>query len=684
MTTTAVRPEEHADESGAAATDESAQQAVSTDNTAEHNSGVQSGSFNGNYNVYNWYTGSRKPQLDDRRISDEEIALTRKHFVERPRFGEALATLQRNRLLFLHGKGAGRSLASIRLLDECEVRSISRLNERRSFDSLAGSELEPGCGYIWEGLDKEWQDEITTSSVDRVTAWAMRHNCFVVVIVDFELSSDLRKYAELLGRPDPVEVALAVLQQPEYGLTPDKAKEVLDSEFREHLPDDSASNDAEFVAIRAWEIHMEKRERAEVLKDVSQDLRKSVASWFGMDRSPIEYAMLVAISVFENRDYDNVIASAEELENMIYQQDKGKAVEPRKIFEFSKSAILFSLSATITPHRHTDGRGLYKETVHFRRSGWAKEAFRQAWSEYDLLRPVVVDWMAKRTKNGFQWYCAKALHDVLVNVPHSDPVAHVDALACKQSPDANELAAELLGRLARDPRTRHVVEPTLREWCDGSRNFHRKWTAALVYATDYGRRDPETALQELEKIARTSTNLNSAVSAGIMSLLDEPANRTLVLDVLAHWTRPIPVATDDYEQRANLRAVGLDCAQAALGLARGTRYFRSLRADDVFGDPDPGLVAKLFGRVFQDERTFDESLKTLLSISDDSADNPRSDDARGLAQLVFTVAPNLHETTSHQLFEHWKRAFPGNARRIDHAFTTLQFLQQMYSCYPER
>jgi hypothetical protein len=681
MTVTTERPEQRADAPGTTA-GESAQQPGSTSNTAEHNSGVQSGVFNGNYNVYNWYAESRKPPLDDRRISDEEIALAREQFVERPGSGEALATLQRNRLLFLLGKGAGRSLASIRLLEECEVRSISRLSERRSFDSLAGSDLEPGCGYIWEGLDKEWQDEITPASVDRVVAWATKHNCFVVVIVDYDVSSDLRKYAELLGRPDPVQVALAVLRS-QHGLDPDRAEEVLDFDFRERLPGDSAPNDAEFVAIRAWEVHTDKRERAEALEEVSQDLRKSVASWFMYDRSPIEYAMLVAISVFENRDYDDVIASAEELENMIYQRDERKDVASRKIFEFSKTKILSSLNATITPHRHTDGRGLHKETVHFRRSGWAQAAFRRAWREYDLLRPVVVDWMAKQAKNGFQWYCAKALHDVLVNVPHSDPVAHVDALARKQSPDANELAAELLGRLARDPLTRHVVEPTLRDWCDGSRDFHRKWTAALVYATEYGLREPKVALQELEKIARTSANLNSAVSAGIMSLLDEPANRTLVLRALVQWTRPASADPDD-EQRANLRAVGLDCAQAALGLAPDTRYLRSLCASDAFGDPDPQPVARLFLRLLQDERTHAKSLHTLLDLSDRSADNPTSDEARGLAQLVFTVAPDLHRTTAHPLFEHWKKIFPGNVQRIDSAFTTLRLLHRMYRPYPER
>lgn len=267
MTATSEGPEQP--DAPDAATGESLQQWASPNNTTEHNSGVQSGVFSGNYVVYNGSAESRNPPLDGPRISDEEIARAREHFVERPGFAEALATLHRNHLLFLLGKGAGRSLTSLRLLDECAVRSISRLSERRSFDS-AGSDLEPGCGYIWEGLDKQWQDEITPASVDRVVAWASKHNCFVIVIVNNDVSPDLRKYAQRLGRPDPVQVAMAVLRS-QHGLTPDQADEVLDSDFRERLSGDSTPTDAEFVAIRAWEVHTGKREKAEALKDVSQD-----------------------------------------------------------------------------------------------------------------------------------------------------------------------------------------------------------------------------------------------------------------------------------------------------------------------------------------------------------------------------------------------------------------------------
>lgn len=295
-----------------------------------------------------------------------------------------------------------------------------------------------------------------------------------------------------------------------------------------------------------------------------------------------------------------------------------------------------------------------------------------------------IGWRCKAENAELKWYCAKALHDVLVNVPHSDPLAHVDALAGKQSPYAKELAAELLGRLARDRQTRHVVGQTLHDWCDGSRNFHRKLTAALVYATDYGLREPKAALQELEKIAGTSANLNSAVRAGIISLLDEPANRALVLRALAQWTRPASADSDDAAKRANLRAVGLDCAQEALGLKHNTCYLRSLRASDDFGDPDPRPVATLFRRLFQDERTRAESLHTLLDLSDSSAGNPTSDAAKGLAQLVFTVAPDLHRTTAHALFEDWKKIFPRSVQRIDRAFTTLRLLHKMYSPHPEQ
>ncbi|GAB2679459.1 hypothetical protein GCM10027271_45840 [Saccharopolyspora gloriosae] len=655
----------------------------STSNTAEHNSGVQSENFNGDYNIFNWYAESKQPPLKDRQVSETEIARARDHFVPCPGFEEAQATLERSRVLFLRNTGTGRSLASVRLLTKCAVASISCLSERRSFDSLADSDLEPGGGYIWQGLDREWHEQITPASVDRVATWALKQHSFVVVIVDHRVEVDLRKYTERLGKPDPVQVALSVLRS-QHGLAADTAEKVLDAEFREQLTSTSAPNDAEFVAIRAWEVHRGDRDKEQAIADASSDLRTSVARWFlEVDkRSPIEYAMLVAIAVFEGREYDDVVQLAEDLENMIYKRDSGKDVESRKIFEFSKTVILFRLNAAVTPHQDTDGSGFPREAVHFRRSDWAREAFRRAWSEYDLFRPVLVDWMAKQAKLGFQWYCAKALHDVLVNVPHSEPLAHIGALAAKQSRHANELAAELVGRLARDDRTKHVVEPTLLEWCDGDRDFHRKWTAASVYATEYGRRQPDTALRELEKIARTNANLNSAVNAAIISLLDEPANRTKVLQTLVQWTGVRAIDTDSMEQGANLRAIGLDCAQAVLGLMHGTSYLRSIRAGGSFGDPDTRLVAKLFGRLFQDQNKRAESLHALLELSARSAADPTSDEAVGFAQLLFAVVPELERARA--LFQHWKKVFPGNTQRINRAFVTLKNLYRRFGLAPEQ
>ena len=655
----------------------------STTNTADNNSGVQSENFNGDYYNLNWYAESKQPPLKDREVSEVEIARARDHFVPCPGFDEALATLERSRVLFLGRTGTGRSLASVRLLTQCAVASISRLSERRSFDSLADSDLEPGSGYVWQGLDREWHKQITSASVDRVATWALKHHSFVVVIVDHPVEADLRKYSELLGKPDPVHVALSVLRS-QHGLAADTAEKVLDTDFREQLTSTSAPNDAEFVAIRAWEVHRGDRVKEQAIADASSDLRTSVAEWFLHvdERRPIEYAMLVAIAVFEGREYDDVVQLAEDLENMIYKRDSGRDVESRKIFEFSKTVILFRLNASVTPHKDTNGSGFPREAVHFRRADWAREAFRRAWSEYDLFRPVLVDWMAKQAKRGFQWYCARALHDVLVNVPHSEPLAHIGALAAKQSRHANELAAELVGRLARDDRTKHVVEPTLLEWCDGDRDFHRKWTAASVYATEYGRRQPDTALGELEKIARTNANLNSAVNTAIISLLDEPENRTRVLRTLVRWTGLRAIDADRAEHGANLRAIGLDCAQAVLGLMHGTSYLRSIRAGSSFGDPDAQLVAKLFGRLFQDQDKRAESLHALLELSSRSAADPASDEAVGFAQLLFAVAPEVEHARA--LFQHWKKVFPGNSQRIDHAFLTLEGLYRRFGLVSER
>lgn len=136
------------------------------------------------------------------------------------------------------------------------------------------------------------------------------------------------------------------------------------------------------------------------------------------------------------------------------------------------------------------------------------------------------------------------------------------------------------------------------------------------------------------------------------------------------------------EQGANLRAIGLDCAQAVLGLMHGTSYLRSIRAGGSFGDPDTRLVAKLFGRLFQDQNKRAESLHALLELSARSAADPTSDEAVGFAQLLFAVVPELERARA--LFQHWKKVFPGNTQRINRAFVTLKNLYRRFGLAPEQ
>jgi hypothetical protein len=653
-------------------------------NETQTNNGVSAGQINGPVNYFNTYTGSAfsKPALNDFRVSSHDVDRAKKHFVPCPGFEDALATLKKSNLVLLRGIGTGRSLAAIRMLVECDARSISQLNVRRSFDSITDEQLEPGSGLIWQGTEEQWQLKITPHTAERVAAWAQRNRCFVVVIVDAPLDIGVQKFESVLGRPDSTEVAREFLRSHRDCPT-ELVDTILREEFREHLRDDSAPNEAEFVATRAWDVHSGRRKLKSALADLSRECDSLVTDWFKRKRSTIEYAMLVSISVFTNRDYGDVMSAAEELEQMIAKADlpEGRQqFEQRRIFDFSKSTILRRLNATTTWHPHVEGVSLLRETVHFRRSDWAKWAFRRAWHEYDLFRPVIVDWMARQAKNGFQWYCAKALHDVLNYLPHTDPLEHINTLAGKQSPTSNELAAELLGRFADDPDTAEFVESLLMGWCTGSGELHRKWTAALVYATEHGVRDPERAMTRLETIARSDVRLVKAVKVAVTSLLSRPVNRELVLRTLVEWTRPRAHHRDG-KQLSNLRSVGLDCAQAALGLTEAKYYLQSLpkQENPILVDPHPWLVARLFRRVFLDQRTRKSSLRALLNLCEQCEKNPRSEHARGLAQLVATVAPDLHRQDQHPLFEDWKTEFPGQSGRVDRAFSTVQLLHQKYA-----
>ena len=654
------------------------------DTRAGRNHGLQAGQIFGDINQ-NWYNDGEPERAVDRMLSEETWRYAVEHWAECAGAAKALKTLRRRHLVFLRREGTGRSLTGARLLIDLGVKQIAHLNERKPLDRLQDSDLDPRLGYLWTGLDRQWQKGITSHDAERLAEYAKQADAYVAIVVDDDipLTSGLEKFEEALLPPNPVAVAVNTLCA-KHGLSRAQAELVIDDHFRKHLPPGTAPNLAEDAASKAWDVHNGERDRADALKDLSRDLREAIAQWFASERSTIEYAMLVAVSVFEDRDYNEVVASAEALERMIAEADlpEDETITPRKIFDFSKTALLSRLRAGVMPHRHAEDFDLFLETVHFIRSAWAQEALRRVWSEYDLLRPVVVEWMAKQATGRSRWYFAKALHDVTVTVPSSDPLEPVRRLAGFQSLQANLLAVELFGRLAEEPGTRSAVERMLQNWCGRKQEYHRKWTAVQVYATDYGKRNASTALSQLEQIARDDNRLLDAVKAAVLSLLDRPDNRTLVLGKLRCWTKPFPLGKADEQQRLNLRNVGLDCAQAALGLLPDTRYLRSLPTKTVHdppGDPDTELVASLFRRIFQDSRTSESALRTLLDFGDRCAQNPDGKATKGLVQLLDAVAPRLHERADHELFAKWSEDFPERSHRIHRLFEIVQRLQHRHT-----
>lgn len=189
-------------------------------------------------------------------------------------------------------------------------------------------------------------------------------------------------------------------------------------------------------------------------------------------------------------------------------------------------------------------------------------------------------------------------------------------------------------------------------------------------------------MTQLEKIAHDNGKLRDEVRAAVLALLDRPDNRSLVLGRLREWTHPFPLGNEDEMGNLNLRAIGLDCAQAALGLLPETRYLRSLppkTAGDPSGDPDASLVATLFRRVFLDKRTSSSALRTLLDFGDYCASRPDGKRAEGLVQLLDTVAPRLHEQADHRLFRTWSIDFPERSHRIHRLFETVQRLQDRHT-----
>lgn len=496
---------------------------------------VQSGHITGNVTLYNHF-GVEEPHLVVLRRTEREVEEVKQQFVEPSGYTQAKRLLAREGVVVLWGRGSGRSYAARRLLIDCGATVLNEMNQQRKLHSVRQNELEAGHGYVW--TVSELPGNLFHNSELEQCAGTMRAaGCWLVIVLDRpgQAPSGAMGRTVSLSSPDPLEVALSALSWQ----APDEAEEagvVLKSQLLSGLEQGSPPEKAVRAAELALQVHRRGLEADQALSQLREDVATAVSRWFEEGWTVWEYSMALAVAVLEHRPYDEVVAHAVQLDEMIRtaQLPKDKQLRPRRIFEKPKDQLLHDIRCTLVKRDHPRHTGLKEETVRFTREGWSPAVLLHAWSEYHFLHEILHEWLCDLSGIAAR----RALCLIIARVPANEPLRLVNRLVNDRKRAHRRLATTTMEALADHHDLLPLVQQTLQRWAK-SGGAYAKATAAAVYASPFGQRDLEEALHQLTRIGKSQERTpQDAVIEGMLEMLRNPEHRERVLEVIVSWSEP--------------------------------------------------------------------------------------------------------------------------------------------------
>ncbi|GAB3584988.1 hypothetical protein GCM10027445_61910 [Amycolatopsis endophytica] len=615
--------------------------------------GVQAKEVHGDVVFNSFYTvrGNKPPELFDRRVSESELERVQECFVSPTSFEPASRVLRDYSVVVLHCPGTGRTTAGLRLLLDAGYQQLVHLSSDRTLGSIKDEELEPNHGYLWESVGLEGTP-LPTPDLRHMLSLVSDKSARLVIIVNYssQIPAEAGQLSVELKAPDPFAVAHRTL---DFEHATRAAHDVLDDHLAAHL----AVGDPPYKAARAAELAIlideGELDSVTALRELTESVDQALEDIIDTSWSTVVYTMLLSVAFFHDKPFDDAAHHAAKLDELVRAQElpEDKTLRPRRVFAHPKDQLLRQIRATTETRDHPRHAGLKEQTVRFLRPDFAAAVLRRFWQQYHLEHRILLNWMCG---TGMEEAAVQALCTVILQVPARDPLRQLDNLAASNSHLQRRLAVRTLTRLVYVHKMTALVKQTVENWVTGSVNRQR--TAALVYASRYGRDDLERTLEQLGKIGRSdSWQVRSTVVGAVLGILALPGRHELVLKTVAGWVD----AGKANRKNANLRQVGLELAMWVVGVLPEAADLPLNRTN--LGEQYPKTIRTLTGEVVQDpdfgERMFSHLAKLAASSRSRRADQPLSRNEDTLLRVVHLLYPDLRW---------WARFQTGLVLRVQH------------------
>jgi len=414
-------------------------------------------------------------------------------------------------------------------------------------------------------------------------------------------------------------------------------------------------------------------------------------TWFDNTSDLSVRCLVIALAVLHGFPYETVADAARILERLLVPEEPEEpAANRRDPFTSRRSlrveAALARLVRTIEPIKY----GIAPvDIVRFLDPSWPQRVLERIWTEYDDVRPALVDWLRQLIRHPWERvrvYAATAAGYLSrLSFPYVRSLV-LEPWATSDDLYEREAAAVAVTVPARDSGLAEQVNRMIRSWQREDATANRHYTVARTHGGPLGQLDPGRALTALGALAAVADRRTRyAIRDSIADLVTEgdEAVRDEVLPAWRDWIeRDDRAATGPGDTlRTRTRAELLDRAKslrftaffAFLGLCHNVRMRRPVEAaDDGAGWPGVlWLAGTSDSRRDLVARLWYQSLDSSMShaAAHDVLDrwarqlNRDPDGAAALAEMLVVCARSSDRTlrTVRRRIQLWSAPETGNA-----------------------
>ncbi|WP_067821758.1 hypothetical protein [Actinomadura kijaniata] len=467
---------------------------------------------------------------------EEALARHRERFVGVSSRNALAAMLGERRLAVLRGASrTGRKTAALAALALFTER-IRLVQGEWPPSRLTGEVVEPGCGYVFDATDALWARRPSAPALLGCLPLLESRSAWLVVLLPPDCD-DTAVRDLVVGHvpPDPSTVLDRHLRA-DLRDEPGVAAEVLSGADPPATPADAADLARSVVRGRACgrSVTAVLESRPHPLRELARERLRQQRGVGLEQRDLARRAFLISWSVLYERPAVQICAAAQRLAERLHWISTSKT--DTKLGQLPFGDVLDSWLGDVrreeaVPTAEVDRRLPV-------RKDFAEAVFHVVWFDYVVARTALLDWLTDlATDSDRRVRVLAALALGRLAAYDFDFIAQrcFGPWSRSSSSVLHEVTAWALEEVAKRERGRHREIFALADGWAGAASLARRSTAALLYGTELGTRDPGRAMRGLRRIARSDAKrLLRPVTLSVVEIFASGQGEAVV-EALTDW-----------------------------------------------------------------------------------------------------------------------------------------------------